>query len=76
MQVQKTSLNAREKKTNEKTGGRDELFDIAHVDADEVMKNDEGDEFLHLQRAGRKEIIARIDKNEKLRELKMKLQKR
>ena len=68
----KIMLNAREKK-NKWKNRRDELFDIAHVDADEVMKNDEGDEFLHLQRAGRKEIIARIDKNEKLRELELNL---
>ena len=43
----------------------DEVFNIAHVDANEIMTNKENMEFLRLKRAGRKEIMAGIDKNEK-----------
>ena len=65
-------MNAREKK-NKGKNRQDELFDIAHIDANEVITNDDDKEFLHLQRAGRKGIIAGIDKNEKIRELEMNL---
>ena len=55
-------MNKREKKIKWKNR-LDELLDITHVVANEFMTNEENKEFLRLQRAGRKRIMAGIDKN-------------
>ena len=62
----KKSLNARDKE-RKWSGQLDEMFDIAHANADKLITNKEDKMFLQLQREGSKGKIMNVDKSEQKR---------